>query len=34
MKDEGGWTLHQPMPGHFIWISPLGQIYHIGPEPP
>jgi hypothetical protein len=34
MKDEGGWQLRQPTPGHFVWISPLGRIYHIGPEPP
>jgi hypothetical protein len=34
MKDEGGWLLYQIAPGHFVWISPLGQIYHVGPEPP
>ena len=34
MKHEGGWQLYQTRPGHFIWISPQGRIYHVGPEPP
>ncbi len=34
MKHEGGWQLYQTRPGHFVWISPHGQIYHVGPEPP
>jgi hypothetical protein len=34
MKHEGGWRLIQTRPGHFIWISPTGRIYHVGPEPP
>ncbi|WP_203915555.1 HNH endonuclease signature motif containing protein [Rhizocola hellebori] len=34
MKHEGGWQLRQTRPGHFIWISPTGRIYHIKPEPP
>lgn len=23
-----GWRLRQPQPGHFIWTSRLGHIYH------
>ncbi|MQA13162.1 MAG: DUF222 domain-containing protein [Pseudonocardiaceae bacterium] len=33
MKHRGGWTLHQPAPGHFVWTSPLGQTYHTRGEP-
>lgn len=33
-KHEGGWHLHQPRPGHFVWHSPLGHRYKISPEPP
>src|SRR5207248_3307945 len=28
LKDEGGWTLTQPEPGHFHWTSRLGHHYH------
>ncbi|MHA6622263.1 DUF222 domain-containing protein [Pseudonocardia sp. DLS-67] len=31
-KDRG-WTLSQPEPGHFVWISPLGRIYRTRGEP-
>jgi hypothetical protein len=31
-KDRG-WTLTQPQPGHFRWVSPLGRIYHTRGEP-
>ncbi|MHA6618663.1 HNH endonuclease signature motif containing protein [Pseudonocardia sp. DLS-67] len=31
-KDRG-WTLNQPEPGHFVWISPLGRIYRTRGEP-
>lgn len=27
MKSKGGWTLTQPRPGEFRWVSPLRQIY-------
>ncbi|MBP2368907.1 DUF222 domain-containing protein [Pseudonocardia parietis] len=33
LKTKGGWRLEQPEPGHFIWISPLGRHYPVGPEP-
>jgi len=28
-----GWTLQQPEPGTFLWISPLGGRYEVQPEP-
>jgi hypothetical protein len=31
-KDRG-WTLTQPRPGHFVWISPLGRTYRTRGEP-
>ncbi|QYN32871.1 DUF222 domain-containing protein [Pseudonocardia sp. DSM 110487] len=31
-KDRG-WTLTQPEPGHFVWISPLGRTYRTRGEP-
>jgi hypothetical protein len=31
LKHEGGWTVSQPRPGHFVWISRLGRIYHVHP---
>ena len=33
LKHDGGWRLHQPAPGHFTWISPLGRRYHTQPPP-
>ncbi|MDQ2788915.1 MAG: hypothetical protein M3Y73_04070 [Actinomycetota bacterium] len=33
MKHQGGWTLTQPKAGHFVWASPLGQIYRTRGEP-
>jgi hypothetical protein len=33
-KEEGGWVLVQTRPGHFIWTSPQGRVYEVGPEPP
>ncbi|MGH3810325.1 MAG: HNH endonuclease signature motif containing protein, partial [Pseudonocardiaceae bacterium] len=33
LKHEGGWRLHQPDSGHFVWISPLGRVYHTQPQP-
>jgi hypothetical protein len=27
MKHDGGWTLEQPTPGHFIWTSRAGRTY-------
>jgi hypothetical protein len=27
LKDEGGWTMHQPDPGVTVWTSPLGHRY-------
>ena len=33
LKGEGGWSLTQPEPGHFHWISRLGHTYQIHPEP-
>ncbi|GAA5150900.1 hypothetical protein GCM10023321_17010 [Pseudonocardia eucalypti] len=32
LKHEGGWTVTQPQPGQFIWISPLGRRYHTRGE--
>lgn len=36
MKHEGGWQLHQPCPGAFLWTSPAGHTYTRSrdPEPP
>lgn len=42
LKHVGGWSVTQPSPGRFIWISPLGRRYHTRgeritdpePEPP
>lgn len=31
LKHEGGWTLHQPRPGHFVWTSRLGRHYRVRP---
>jgi hypothetical protein len=32
IKLEGGWSLSQPTPGHFVWTSPTGTTYNV-PEP-
>jgi hypothetical protein len=32
-KHKLGWRLRQPRPGHFIWTSPLGRIYHTRGQP-
>ena len=32
-QGPAGWTLHQPPPGTFLWISPLGGRYEVQPEP-
>lgn len=33
MKHQGRWRLEQPRPGHFVWTSPLRQIYRTRGEP-
>lgn len=33
LKDVGRWRLHQPEPGHFTWVSPLGRTYRAQPPP-
>ncbi len=33
LKHAGGWRLGQPEPGHFVWTSPLGRIYHARRRP-
>ena len=33
LKGQAGWTLRQPSPGTFLWISPLGGRYPVRPEP-
>jgi hypothetical protein len=33
LKDEAGWTMHQPDPGVTVWTSPLGHRYQ-SPRPP
>jgi hypothetical protein len=33
LKGQGGWTLQQPSPGTFLWVSPLGGRYEVRPEP-
>jgi hypothetical protein len=33
-KHDGGWSLAQPEPGHFVWRAPNGRTYHSYPEPP
>ena len=33
LKGQAGWTLQQPTPGTFLWISPLGGRYEVQPEP-
>ncbi|MGH3853027.1 MAG: DUF222 domain-containing protein [Pseudonocardiaceae bacterium] len=33
LKHEGGWRLRQPVPGNFVWTSPLGRVYHTRPQP-
>lgn len=33
IKLEGGWTLAQPKPGHYVWTTPAGTIYEVEPEP-
>ncbi|MGH3829854.1 MAG: DUF222 domain-containing protein [Pseudonocardiaceae bacterium] len=33
LKHVGGWRLRQPEPGHFVWTSPLGRIYHSRRQP-
>jgi hypothetical protein len=34
LKHQGGFTLLQPRPGVFLWISNDLKIYDVGPEPP
>ena len=31
-KTHGGWRLEQPIPGHFLWQSPLGYRYLVTPS--
>ncbi|MHC1560627.1 HNH endonuclease signature motif containing protein [Actinomycetospora sp. C-140] len=33
LKEQPGWLLEQPRPGHFEWTSPTGHTYHRGPQP-
>ncbi|GIH03175.1 hypothetical protein Rhe02_12420 [Rhizocola hellebori] len=33
-KHQGRWRLWQISPGIFVWRSPLGKLYIVGPEPP
>jgi hypothetical protein len=33
LKTKGGWRLEQPEPGHFTWISTLGQIHRTRGDP-
>jgi hypothetical protein len=33
LKHRAGWRLHQPRPGYFRWISPLGERYSTRGEP-
>jgi hypothetical protein len=32
LKHEGGWTVTQPLPGHFQWMSRLGRPYYVRPR--
>jgi Domain of unknown function (DUF222) len=32
LKDLCGWQLHQPTPGTFVWVSPVGQTHERWPE--
>jgi hypothetical protein len=32
LKTNHGWTVQQPEPGHFIWTSPIGAVYHRPPR--
>ncbi|MFC4942814.1 hypothetical protein ACFPFQ_04900, partial [Pseudonocardia sp. GCM10023141] len=39
LEHRGGWRLWQPVPGQFVWRSPLGRVYRtrgapIGPDLP
>ena len=31
-KTHAGWRLMQTRPGHFVWTSPVGQIYRVEPD--
>jgi hypothetical protein len=33
LKQLPGWTLTQPEPGAFIWITPAGRTYTTGADP-
>lgn len=33
LKHEGGWRLHRPTPGVFVWTSRLGHSYTVRPPP-
>jgi hypothetical protein len=33
LRHRGGWTVHQPQPGHFVWTSPLHRSYHTRGTP-
>jgi len=33
LKHAGHWRLSQPDPGHFIWTTPLGRVYHTRRQP-
>jgi len=32
LKELCGWKVHQPEPGHFVWVSPKGQRFDRLPE--
>jgi hypothetical protein len=31
IKQQPGWTLRQPAPGHFEWTTPAGRTYTTTP---
>ncbi len=34
IRKHGGWKVVRLGPGRYIWTSPLGHTYHVGPDPP
>ncbi len=33
-RHERGWTVKRSRPGVYVWVSPLGHSYTVGPDPP
>lgn len=34
IRKHGGWKVMRLGSGHYVWTSPLGHTYQVGPDPP